>query len=250
MIEMAKGKRVMLRRLGIAAVALVVGASVAGCVDVAEVSTLSANGSSTTTMTMTLNPNLDSLFGSLAGSLAGSFGGKLSPAQLKQISQEISQTEAKFYSEVQQEIKAHKLPGQASVSTYTATNGWKGFKATFKLSTLKELEQLETSRMGSGSAPQFSTFSITSHDGVSTMTAKPNTASLTKSAGSLAPGAAGAQAGGNMEKLFQKIGLAYVISFKFPGKVISDNATSKAANGTLSWNMLKGPSTLKASWSS
>ena len=82
------------------------------------------------------------------------------------------------------------------------------------------------------------------------MTAKPNTASLAKSAGSLAPGAAGAQAGGNMEKLFQKMGLAYVISFKFPGKVISDNATSKAANGTLSWNMLKGPSTLKASWSS
>ena len=246
MIKTTKGKRGTLRRFGVSAGALVVGASVAGCVNVAEVSTLGANGSSTTTMTMTLNPNLGSLF----GSLSGLFGGKISPAQMKQISQEISQTEAKFYSEIQQEIKAHKLPGQASVSTYTATNGWKGFKATFKLSTLKELEQLETSRMGSGAAPQFSTFSITSHGGVSTMTAKPNTASLAKSAGSLAPGAAGAQAGGNMEKLFQKMGLAYVISFKFPGKVISDNATSKAANGTLSWNMLKGPSTLKASWSS
>jgi hypothetical protein len=123
-------------------------------------------------------------------------------------------------------------------------------RPTFELSTLKELEQLETSRMGSGAAPQFSTFSITSHGRVSTMTATPNTASLTKSAGSLAPGAGGAQAGGNTEKLLQKMGLSYVISFKFPGAVISDNATSRAANGTLSWNMLKGPGTLKASWSS
>ena len=238
-----------LRRVTPAAATLVAAAGAAGCMQVTEVSTISANGSSTTTMVIAFSPKLGPSLASVATTLGSSFGTKLSPAQVKQLAQQVTLEEAKLLSDLRQQAKDHKLPGRASVAPYTNKQGWKGLKVSFTLPTLAALQRLATSGTG-GSAPQFSTFSVTSHNGVWAMSAKFNTSSVGAAAGSSAPGAPQGQAGATLTKALEKLGMSYVVSFKFPGRPVSDNATSRAANGTLSWDLLKGPSTLQARWSS
>ena len=212
-------KRAVVGRLAVAASALVVGAGLAGCMHVSETSDVGSNGSSTNTWTITLSPKLQSLFG-------------------VSVPQEIA--------ELRTEMKKEPLPGQVSVSTYTDKTGWKGVEVLLKLPTPKALEEVETSH-ARGSDPQFSTFSMTNHGTVWTINGKFNAVGIDKGISKLVP-TTQAGTGANLVKTLEKLGFSYVISFKLPGRVISDNATSKAANGTLSWNMMTGPSTLEASW--
>ena len=209
---------------GVAAIALV-GAALAGCMHIGEAATVNPNGSSTEVFTMTISPALKSLSG-----------GALTPKQLLQ-------------QEGQQEVKFKKeFPGQVAVSPYTDAKGWKGVKIVVKLKDLAELVKLEsttsggTNGSGSGS-PMFSPFSITHHGNSWSLLAKVDESGV-------APGGSGQGSSSLISKqALEATGMSFVISFKLPGRVVSSNATSKASDGTLSWDMfkLKG-TTLKATW--
>ncbi len=186
-------------------------AAFAGCMHVTENSTVNANGSSTEVLTMAFSPELSSIL-------------KMNSATL--VKQSITQ------------LKKQPFPGQVSVTAYTDGSGWKGAKITIKLANLATLRKLETGTdNGNESSPAFTVFSITHHGSEWKLYAKVDPAALANPKDSLMT-----------LKQMEALGLSEVISFKLPGRVVSDNASSKSANGTVSWDMLKPPKALEATW--
>lgn len=132
------------------------------------------------------------------------------------------------------QFKKKPFPGQVSMSHYTDSSGWKGLKIVVKLANLGVLEKLETTAP-KGSSPTFATFGISHRGSLWHLQAKVNTGSFSKSLIPL--------------RQMEAMGLTDVFSFKLPGRVISDNATSKGPGGVLSWNMLKRLKVIRATWS-
>jgi hypothetical protein len=193
-----------------AALAVVV---LGGCMHITEATSINGNGSSMLTETLTFNPSVLSALGG-EGKLVKSFA-----------------------------TSADKqLPGHAKVSAFTDSAGWKGVEARVALANLSQLEKIETSTSGGGNPP-FSKFSV-SHTGSQwSLVGQVNKGFASQ--GSSAKTSAGAT-GPTLAQL-KAAGFKYVVSFRVPGKIVSDNATSRSGNN-LSWNMLQTHSVVKAAW--
>ncbi len=193
-----------------AALAVVV---LGGCVHVTEATSINGNGSSMVTETLTFNPKVLSELGG----------------------------EGKILKNFTVSADQH-LPGHVKASTFTDSAGWKGVKVEMALTNLSQLQKVETSANGGGSPP-FSKFSI-SHAGSHWSLAGEVNKGFASQGGS---GTAPKGSGGPTLAQLEAAGFTYVISFRLPGKVVSDNATSRSGN-TLSWNMLQDHSVVKVAW--
>jgi hypothetical protein len=208
-----------LRRATALVAAATFGLLVSGCVHEGQDTAVGSNGTADMVVTETLSPLV----------FASSDVDGLTPAKF-----------------ATQEAKS-PLPGQDSVTVFTDSEGWKGIQVRCTFHSLAALDAAEIAKSGQSSgAGLFSSFSIVQHGSQWVLDAKVDVSAITSlgAVSSGMPETTEANSGITRANLAQ-VGIKIGISFRLPGQIVSDNATS-VSGSVMSWDLLSQVNTLRA----
>ena len=138
------------------------------------------------------------------------------------------------------------LPGQDSVKVYTDSDGWKGIQVRCTFHSLAALDAVEIAKPGQdNNAGLFSAFSIAQTGSQWVLDAKVDVAAIT-GIGTLTVGPSKPSEPKKITRAdLVQIGFKVSVSFRLPGRIVSDNATS-VSGSVMTWNLLGQVYTLDA----
>jgi hypothetical protein len=205
-----------MNRLGRAsaiAIAVSLGSLLSACYHEGEDTVVGSNGTADMVLTETLSPVVWA-----SGDVYG-----LTPA-----------TPAKTV----KEVRASPLPGQDSVRVYTDSDGWKGVQIRCTFHSLPALDAIEIAKPGQdNSTGLFSSFSIKQTGSQWVLDAKVDVPEITDIFALRSGKKKGIESGAVTRADMAQIGIEISVSFRLPGKIISDNATS-VGGSVMTWNLL------------
>jgi hypothetical protein len=178
-----------------------------------------SNGTAEMVLTETLSPVVYASAGFLGG---------LTPAKL-----------------AKEEAKS-PLPGQDSVSAYTGPQDWKGIQVRCTFHSLAALDAAETDHSAQeNSLPLFSSFSIAQTGNQWVLDAKVNVRAITNIYTITVGTSKTTKSKGITRADLAQIGIEVSVSFRLPGQIVSDDATS-VSGSVMTWNLLGQVYTLHA----
>jgi hypothetical protein len=139
------------------------------------------------------------------------------------------------------------LPGQDSVKAYTDSEGWKGIQVRCTFRSLAALDAAEMARSAQDNGPGlFSSFSIEQSGSQWALDAKVDVSAITL----MVTSASGtskttAPVKGITRADLAQVGIEISVSFRLPGRIVSDNATS-VSGSVMTWDLLSQVYTLHA----
>jgi hypothetical protein len=135
------------------------------------------------------------------------------------------------------EVAKSPLPAQDSVSVYTDPEGWKGIQILCTFHSLAALGAAEIAHSPGDSPGFFSSFSIGQSGSQWALDAKVDVSAITGIAGVTYGKSKATSPKGITRADLAQIGVEVSVSFRLPGQVVSDNATS--VNGSvMTWDLL------------
>lgn len=201
-----------LGRISPVGAAVVVGFLLSGCAHIGEETVVGSNGTAVMVVTETLSPVVWAS-ADIAGQAA------LTPAKLAR------------------EEARSPFPGQDSVNVFTDADGWKGIQVRCTFHSVAALDAVEIAKPGQDNrAGLFSSFSIAPDGPQWVLDAKVDVPAITN-LGSVTVGSKQSNPKGITRADLAQIGFEVNVSFRLPGQVVSDNATS-VSGSVLTWNLL------------
>jgi len=194
---------------------------VSGCFHIGEETVVGSNGTADMVVTETLSPVVWASTG-----IEGQ--GALTPAKL-----------------AKEEAKS-PLPGQDSVQVYTDPEGWKGIQVRCTFHSLAALDTVEIAKQGQDNgAGLFSAFSIAQTGSQWVLDAKVDVPAIIAMDTVTVDSSKPSKPKGITRADLAQLGIQVSVSFRLPGQIVSDNATS-VSGSVMTWNLLGQVYTLHA----